>query len=112
MHDWIARDAKHKKELASVPLVRVAGEIATRAKHLRADHPKWVTLGGMGARIPGPFARTPRGLPTALRVQLQDPASTPLGRQIVGAVQLGECLIEHWTNVLNGPLVIGMARTI
>lgn len=90
-----------RKQLEAVPLVSVAGEIATRAKHLRADHQKWVTLGGMGARMPGPLFRSPRGLPTPLWVALQDPASTPLGQDIVGAVQLAECLIEHWTRVIS-----------
>jgi hypothetical protein len=101
MYEWIARDEDHKKELEAVPLVRVAGEIATRAKHLRADHPKWVRLGGMGARMPGPLSRAPGGIPTPLWVALQDPASTPLGRDIVGAIELAECLIQYWTRVLN-----------
>jgi hypothetical protein len=100
IHEWIARDEEHKKRLESEPLVRVAGEIATRAKHKRADNSTWVTLHSMGARMPGPLSRTPQGIPTDLWVELQDPASTPLGRHIITAVQLGDCLIEHWSRVI------------
>lgn len=101
MHEWLARDASHKTKLESAPLVRVAGEIATRAKHFRADNPKWVTLGVMGARMPGPLSRTPRGIPTPLWVGLQDPSLTPIGRDIVRATQLAQCLVDHWTSAIN-----------
>jgi hypothetical protein len=101
MHEWIARDETHRKTLEAAPLVRVAGEIATRAKHLHADNPKWVTLDALGSRMHGPLSRMPHGIPTDLWVALEDPSSTPLGRDIVKAGELAECLLEHWTRVLS-----------
>jgi hypothetical protein len=97
MHEWAARTEAEKRALEAEPLIRVAGEIATRAKHLRGDNPKWVQLVGMGSRMPGPLFRSPRGIPTVLWVALQDPSSTPLGRDRVSALDLAQCLIDRWT---------------
>ena len=101
MHEWAARTEAEKRALEAEPLIRVAGEIGTRAKHLRADNPKWVQLVGMGSRMPGPLSGTPRGIPTALWVALQDPSCTPLERGRVSALDLAQCLIERWTRWIN-----------
>ncbi len=101
MHEWAARTDAEKQALEAEPLIRVAGEIATRAKHLRADHPKWVQLEGTGSRMPRALMRTPRGIPTVLWIALEDPASTPLGQQRVSALALASCLIDRWTRWIN-----------
>ena len=67
MPEWATEDLVERKRLRLESLQMVAGHIATRAKHRRADRKAWVQLVGVEDRAGGPLARTPRGLPTALQ---------------------------------------------
>jgi hypothetical protein len=59
MYEWAGKgDGSIKKRLEREPLVRVAGEIATRAKHFYAADAKWVYLASMEDRMPGPLSPT------------------------------------------------------
>ncbi len=97
MYEWVGEvTPARRKALESEPLLRVAGHIATRAKHLTAKAEKWIQLVSTETRERGPLGRTPAGKPTALRVILSDATMTPLGQMDVTAIQLAQCLLERW----------------
>jgi len=102
MYEWAGKGNKSiKKQLEREPLVRIAGEIATRAKHFYAADEKWVHLESMEDRIPGPRGPTPAAMRAQLRVIIKDPLPPEIHAHEVSAVVLARLLLERWTRWVN-----------
>jgi hypothetical protein len=102
MCDWLEpANAKARGALKVDPLVRIAGHLATRAKHFRSDAQGWVQLASMEDRGVGPFTRTPMGIPTPLRVILHKPYSSMFAQGDVTAIAVARRLLDWWTIRIN-----------
>jgi hypothetical protein len=102
MYEWAGKGNKSiRKQLEREPLVRIAGEIATRAKHFYAADEKWVHLASMEDRMPGPLGPTPAAMRTQLRVIIKDPLPPEIHDHEVNAVVLARLLVDRWTRWVN-----------
>ena len=98
MYEWAGKgDKSIKKQLEREPLVRLAGEIATRAKHFYAADEKWVYLASTEDRTPGPPGATPAPMRTQLRIVIKDPLPPEIQEHEVSAVVLARLLVDRWT---------------
>ena len=102
MYEWASKGNKSiKKQLEREPLVRIAGEIATRAKHFFAADEKWVYLSSMHDSTPGLLGPTAARMRPPLRVVIRDPLPPEMHDHEMDAVVLARLLLERWTLWVN-----------